>query len=56
MHGTKGNASVSKKAAIKMKEINPRTQIRCYNGYAHAQLLSFEQAKWIAEVKEFLKE
>ena len=44
MHGTKGNESVSKKAAIKMKEVNPQTQIRCYNGYAHAQLLSFEQS------------
>ena len=56
MHGTKGNESVSKKAAIKMKEVNPQTQIRCYNGYAHAQLLSFEQLKWIDEVKGFLKE
>ena len=56
MHGTKGNESVSKKAAIKMKEVNPQTQIRCYNGYAHAQLLSFEQSKWIDEVKGFLED
>ena len=56
MHGTKGNESVSKKAAIKMKEANPQTQIRCYRGYAHAQLLSFEQSKWIGEVKDFLKD
>ncbi len=53
MHGTKGNESVSKKAAIKMREVNPQTQIRCYSGYAHAQLLSFEQSKWIDEVKDF---
>ena len=55
MHGTKGNESVSKKAAIKMKEVNPQTQIRCYRGYAHARLLSFEQTKWIEEVKGFLE-
>ena len=54
MHGTKGNESVSKKAAIKMKEVNPQTEIRHYEGYAHAQLLSFEASKWIKEVKDFL--
>ena len=54
MHGTKGNESVSKKAAIKMKEVNPQTEIRCFEGYAHAQLLSFETSKWIKEVKNFL--
>ena len=55
MHGTKGNELVSKKSAVKMKEVNPQTNIRCYNGYAHAQLLSFEQSKWIDEVKDFLE-
>ena len=55
MHGTKGNELVSKKCAVKMKEVNPQTNIRCYNGYAHAQLLSFEQSKWIDEVKDFLE-
>ena len=56
MHGTKGNESVSKKAAIKMKEINPQTQIRCFDGYAHAELLSFEPSQWIGAVKIFLEE
>ena len=56
MHGTKGNESVSKKAAIKMKEINPQTQIRCFDGYAHAELLSFEPSQWIGAVKFFLEE
>ena len=55
MHGTKGNELVSKKSAVKMKAVNPQTNIRCYNGYAHAQLLSFEQSKWIDEVKDFLE-
>lgn len=54
MHGTKGNESVSKKSAIKMKEVNPQTEIRNFEGYAHAQLLSFETSKWIKEVQVFL--
>ena len=54
MHGTKGNETVSKKAALKMKEVNPQTQIKCFDGYAHAQLLSFETKQWIKEVKDFL--
>jgi esterase/lipase len=56
MHGTKGNEAVSQKAAIKMKEANPQTEIRCFEGYAHAQLASFEPKKWINEVKRFLKQ
>ena len=55
MHGTKGNETVSKKAALKMKEVNPQTQIKCFDGYAHAQLLSFETKQWIKEVKDFLE-
>ena len=56
MHGTKGNESVSKKAAIKLKAVNPQTEIRCFNGYAHAQLASFEAKKWIDEVQRFLNQ
>lgn len=54
MHGTKGNEIVSKKAAIKMKEINPQTEIRCFDGYAHGQLACFEPQNWIKEVLQFL--
>ena len=54
MHGTKGNESVSKKCAIKMKEVNPQTEIRCFDGYAHAQLACFEPQNWIKEVSQFL--
>lgn len=54
MHGTKGNEIVSRKAAIKMKEANPQTEIRCFDGYAHAQLACFEPQNWIKEVSQFL--
>lgn len=55
MHGTKGNESVSGKAAIRMKEVNPQTEIRCYKGYAHAYLACFEPQKWVEEVAKWLK-
>ena len=54
MHGTKGNEKVSMKAAKRMKEINSQTEIRCFQGYAHAQLASFEIDRWISEVSDFL--
>jgi len=54
MHGTKGNESVSKKAALKMKSVNPQTEILCFDGYAHAQLASFEPEKWVETVKNWV--
>ena len=54
MHGTKGNESVSRKSAVKMKEANPQTVIRCLDGYAHAQLACFEPENWIKEIMQFL--
>ena len=42
-------------AAIRMKEVSPQTEIRCYKGYAHAYLACFEQQKWIGEVSKWLK-
>jgi len=54
LHGTKGNEKVSAKAAKSMKAANPQTEIRCFQGYAHAQLASFEIDKWIREVAAFL--
>lgn len=53
MHGTKGNESISEKAAKKLKKMNPQTKIRCYKNYAHAQLACFEPHKWINEVTDF---
>ena len=55
MHGTKGNESVSKKCAVKMKKANPQTVIRCFDGYAHAQLACFEPENWVNEVSAFIK-
>lgn len=56
MHGTKGNETFSRKAAIKMKEVNPQTEIRCFEGYSHAQLTCFEIGKWTKTVAEFINE
>ena len=55
MHGTKGNESVSKKGALKMKELNPKMEIRCFDGLAHAELACFKPHQWIREVREFAK-
>jgi len=54
MHGTKGNESLSKKSAQLMKEANPQTEIRCFDGYMHAQLACFENEKWVKEVETWL--
>lgn len=54
MHGTKGNESVSKKGALKMKELNPMLEIRSFDGLAHAELLCFKQEQWNRELREFL--
>ena len=54
MHGTKGNESVARKSAVTMKKVNPQTEIRCFNGYAHAQLACFEIDKWIGKVASFI--
>lgn len=54
MHGTKGNESVSKKAAEQLKKADPRTEILCFDGCAHAQAACFEPEKWIAAVEKFL--
>ncbi len=56
LHGTKGNEVLSKKAALRLKEYNPQTVIRCFEGYAHAQLACFEPQKWIEVTKQFLNE
>ncbi len=55
MHGTKGAEPFVHKAAVKMKEMNPQTEIKCYEGYAHAQLACFEIEKWTADVARFVK-
>lgn len=54
MHGTKGNESVSRKGALRMKERNPQTEIRCFEGLAHAELACFRPEQWIREVEDFI--
>ena len=54
MHGTKGNESVSRKCAIKMKSMNPQTDIRSYEGMAHAELACFKPEQWVNEVEAFI--
>lgn len=54
MHGTKGNESVSAKSAKRMKEIYPQTQIRCFEGYKHAELAIYHSKDWIECVDKFI--
>ena len=54
MHGTKSNESVSRKCAIKMKSVNPQTEIRCFDGLAHAELACFKSEQWVKEVEAFI--
>lgn len=54
MHGTKGNESVARKGALKMKDHNPHMEIRCFDGFAHAELACFKPDKWIEEVEGFV--
>ncbi|MCR4927111.1 MAG: alpha/beta hydrolase [Lachnospiraceae bacterium] len=55
MHGTKGNEMVSRKCALKMKKANPQTEIKCYDGFAHAELACFKPEQWVQEVGDFIK-
>ena len=54
MHGTKGNESVSRKCAVKMKNANPQTEIRCFEGLAHGELACFKSEQWVKEVEGFI--
>ncbi|MBE7070141.1 MAG: alpha/beta hydrolase [Ruminococcaceae bacterium] len=54
MHGTKGNEQVSRKCALKMKKANPQTEIRCFEGFAHAELACFKPEQWTDEVERFI--
>ena len=54
MHGTKGNESVSAKCAVRMKKTNPQTEIRSFDGLAHAELACFKPEQWYEEVRSFI--
>ena len=51
MHGTKGKEASVHKLALKMKELNPQTEIRCFEGLAHAELACFMPEQWVSEVE-----
>ena len=56
MHGTKGNEVYSQKTAQKLKKYYPETQIKCFDGYKHAELAVYEPDKWLGTVLAFLSE
>lgn len=54
MHGTRGNEVYSIKTAEKMKKIYPYIEIKCFDGYKHAELAVYEPDKWLETVITFL--
>lgn len=54
LHGTKANEVISGKAAKKMKELYPQTEIKCFEGFLHAELAIYHGGDWIKEVDGFL--
>ena len=54
MHGTKGNESVAAKSALTVKEFNPQTEIRVFDGLGHAELACFKPEQWYEEVRSFI--
>lgn len=55
MHGTKGNEVYSQKSARKMKKYYPEIEIKCFDGYKHAELAVYEPDKWLDSVIMLLK-
>ena len=54
MHGTEGSESEAHKCAVKLKEANPQTEIRSFDGLAHAELACFKPEQWVREVEGFI--
>ena len=54
MHGTKGNETAVHKCALKMKDLNPQTEIRIFEGLAHAELACFKSEQWANDVEGFI--
>lgn len=54
LHGTKGNEVISIKAAKTMKNVYPQTEIKCFDGYAHAELAIYHADEWISNVDSFI--
>ncbi|MDL2310403.1 hypothetical protein LJC13_00320 [Peptostreptococcaceae bacterium OttesenSCG-928-C18] len=55
IHGTKGNEILSKKSAIRMQKLIPKTKIKCFEGDPHCHKAIYEPEKWISVVADFLK-
>lgn len=56
MHGTKGNEVYSIKSAKKMKKHYTNLEVKCFDGYKHAELAVYEPDKWLDTVVSFLHE
>lgn len=56
IHGTKGNETVSKKAAEEMKKLYPETQILCYEGDPHVYKAIRQTDIWIRDVDTFIND
>lgn len=54
LHGTKGNEVYSKKAARMLKQFYPELDIRCFDGFKHAELAIYQPDKWLDTVDPFL--
>ncbi len=54
MHGTKGNEVYSIKSAKKLKKHYPEAEIKCFDGYKHAEPAVYEPDKWLDAVSSFL--
>lgn len=54
MHGTRSNEAVSRRCALKMKKANPQTEIRSFEGFAHAELACFKPKQWTGEAEGFI--
>lgn len=56
LHGTKGNEVISEKSSKIIKEIYPQTKVKCFKGYAHAELAIYHTSDWINNVDDFIHE
>lgn len=55
LHGTQGNEVYSKKSAQKMQKHYPDMEIKCFDGYKHAELAVYDPDKWLDTVISFLE-
>ena len=54
IHGTKGNETFSKKAAVRLKELYPTVEVLCCEGDPHIYKAIYKTDVWIREVEKFL--